>query len=196
MTAGQSDLNVRDIANETAMNNLRGFAKVRKGPLPGASLPDDIIRLDRTNNRLLLGYGVREGLLAVDVFLLRCGLNRDDGVPVVGNCNHHRIDIGAREKLAKIVIRRAILIAVVAVDRVECGAKMIGFDVACGDNLTVGQLEKCFGITRALHAPADDTNRDAIGSSSARGAKVRTGRDGDRSSGRSEKMAARKGRSD
>ena len=61
MTAGQTNLNMRDIADEAAMHDLRGFAEVRQGTLPGASLPDDIIRLDRTNNRLLLGYGVREG---------------------------------------------------------------------------------------------------------------------------------------
>jgi len=193
MTSRQTDLNVRDIADEAAMDDLRGFAEVRKGTLPRASLPDNIVRLDYTNNRLLLGDGVREGLFAVDVFLMRCGLNRDDGVPVVGNRNHHRVDIGTHEKLAEIVIRCAIFIAVVAVDGVECGLEVIGFDVACGDDLTVGQLEKCFGVVGALHAPADDTNRDAIGSSSARGAKVRTGRDGDGSSSRSEKMAAREG---
>ena len=169
MTAGQTDLNVRDFADEAAMDDLRGFAEVRKGTLPGASLPDDIVRLDCANNRLLLGYGVREGLFAPDVFLLRCCLNRDDGVPVVGNRNHHRIDIGAREKLAKIVVRRAVLIAVLTVDGIERGLKMIGFDVAGGDDLTVGQLEKGFGVVRALHAPANDADCDAIGSGDARG---------------------------
>ena len=194
MTAGQTDLNVRDIADEAAMDDLRGFAEVRKGTLPGAGLPDNVVLFDAADDSLLLGDGVREGLFAPDVFLLCCGLNRDDGVPVVGNRNHHRIDIGAREKLAKITIRRAVFIAVLAVDRFECGLEMIGFDVACSDDLAVGQLEKGFGVVRALHAPADYADGDAIGSRNARGAKARTGRDGDGSSSRSQKMAAREGR--
>ena len=159
MTARQTDFNMRDVADEAAMDDLRGFAEVRKGTLPGAGLPDEIVLLDGADDSLLLGDGVREGLLAPDVFLLRCGLNRDDGVPVVGNRNHHRIDIGTRQKLAKIVVRRAVLIAVVAVDGIEGGLKMIGFDVAGGDDLTVGQLEKGFGVVRALHAPADRRRR-------------------------------------
>jgi hypothetical protein len=100
-----------------------------------------------------------------------------------------------RKKLAVIMVRSAVFVAVLAINGIERSLEVIGFDIACGDDLTVGQLEKGFGIVRALHAPADDTDRDAIGSSCARGAKVRTGRDGDGSSSRSEKMAARERRS-
>ena len=94
------------------------------------------------NNGLLFGDGAGQRLFAVDIFLARCGLSGDDGVPMIGNGDHDGVDIVARHHLAVIVVGGAVLIAVVGVDGVDSLLQMVLLDVACGDNLAVIEAEK------------------------------------------------------
>ena len=162
MTAWQTHFNVGDRADEAAADDLCRFVKLRHRTLPRAGLPDDVVLLHGFDDGLLFGDGAGQGLLAVDVFLAIGGLGGHNGVPLIRNRDHHRVDIVARQQLAIVAVGLAIGVAVLLVDRIDRGLKMFWVEVASGNHLAVTLLEKSLGVGRPHHAPADHTDGDAF----------------------------------
>ena len=158
----QSDFDMRDLADESVAHDLRALVEIRDRPLPRAGLPDAFVFLHGPHNRLLLGDGFRERLLAIDVLLVVERLDRDKFVPVVRHCNHHGVNVRARHQFAVVVVRLAVLVFVMVVDRPDRLPQMIFVQVTRGDDLAVVQSEKRFRVSRSLHAPAHHAERDAI----------------------------------
>src|SRR6266705_3072999 len=84
-------------------------------------------------------------------------------MPMVRHSEHDGINVLARHHLAIIMIRFAVLVLVMAVDRVEGGLQGLLVNVASGHNLAVRVAEEGPGVAWPLHTPTDHAHRDAIG---------------------------------
>ena len=80
--------------------------------------------------------------------------------------------------LAVVVDSGAVLVAVVGVDGVDGGLKVVLLDIAGGNNLAIVEAEKCLGVGRSHHAPADDADGDALVCRNAAGTGKRAGGEG------------------
>ena len=121
-----------------------------------------LFSFDCANNRLLLGNGVRQRLFRVDVFFAAGGLGSDKLMPVIGNGNHHGIDLRLGQQLAVVVVARAVFGAIGVIDHLDGGLQVIPINIAGGHHLTIFQRQKGLCIFGALPAHTDDTDVDAV----------------------------------
>ena len=186
IAAWQTDLDVGHLSNQPVSNNLRGFVKHGNGTLPRSHLPDDLVLLDGADYRLLFGYGVRQRLFAVDVFLVPRSFGGDDLMPVVGDGDHHGINIVAGQQLTIIVVALAVLIPIGVINLLDGGLQMIGVDIARCDDLAVRQSQKRFRVSGPLPSHAYHAQIDAVigrGSRCLRTEAAKNGRKNGRRSG-------------
>src|SRR5262245_53396510 len=150
-------LSDQSVANEFCRHMEVGFRA-----LPRTRLPDALVLLHGFHDSLLLSDGARQRLFAENIFLLLARLDRYESVPMVGDRDHHRVNILAREHLAIIVIRFAVLVVVVLVDCIDGLLQRTLVEIAGGHNLAILFGHQHAGIVRTLHAPADDADNDAL----------------------------------
>ena len=135
----QTDLDMGYISDQPVSNNLRGFVKHGNRTLPRSHLPNDLVRLDGADYRLLFSYRVRKRLFAVNVFFVPRSFGGDDLMPVVGDGDHHGIDIVAGQQLTIIVVGLAVLIPIGVINLLDGRLEMICVDIARCDDLAVRQ---------------------------------------------------------
>jgi hypothetical protein len=142
---------------------------------------------------LLFRNGPGERLFSVNVFLVVGRFRGHQGVPMIRNGQHDRVDVGSGHHFAVIVVRFAILVLVMAVDPVESGLQMVFVQVAGGDDVAILELEKFAGVAGTLHAPTDDSQCHALRRSGfvtpAEGTGGDDRRHGNRRAGRGDKSA-------
>ncbi len=154
------------------------------------------LRLTAADDGLLLFRdGLGQGLFAVNIFFVVGGFNGDERMPMVRHGQHDGINIIARHHFAVIPVARAILVAVMAVDRVECRVQMMRVEIAGGtDHLAITLREERSRVARPLHAPTDDAQRDAFRRGRPVSAAERAGRDDGGQGDKAEPAVARKWR--
>ena len=78
---------------------------------------------DGPDHRLALAHAQRERLFAIHILAGHGGGHGDQGVPVVGYDDRHRVDVLPGEQLAKVVVRIAALVpagtVLLCVERVD-----------------------------------------------------------------------------
>ena len=82
------------------LHGLDGLLEVLRRPLLGADRHDLVVLPRGGDHRLALGDVVADGLLAVDVLAGHHGVDRRQGVPVVGRGDDDGVDVLAVEQLA------------------------------------------------------------------------------------------------
>src|SRR6266567_2633855 len=194
MACRQANFHALDFPDQSVANDFRAVMEILFGPLPRTRLPDEVEFLYRLHDGLLLDNGARQRLFAVDVLTVFRRLDRDQGMPMVRHSEHDGINVLARHHLAIIMIRFAVLVLVMAVDRVEGGLQVLLVNVASGHNLAVRVAEEGPGVAWPLHPPTDDAHRDAIGrrrrATAAQGAGWDDGGRGGGHAGERDKMPA------
>ena len=163
MAARQTHFAVGHFTDQTVAHDFRCLVKRGLGALPRAGLPDEIVLLDGAHNGLLLGDRLGQGFFAINILPAPGCLGGHQLMPVVRYRDHHRVDVIAREHLLVIVVRLAILVSIVIVDRIDCGLQVVRVQIARGHHLAILLRQECLGITRTLHAPADDSQSDLAG---------------------------------
>src|SRR5689334_14538948 len=115
-------------------------------------------------------------------------------MPIVRDRQHDRIDIGASHHFVIVVVSFAISVAVLPIDCVEGGLKMIFVDIARGDDLAIFECQERVGVTRPLHSPSYDSQCYTFGWRGLRATTQRTRwnnrRSGDSESGCGDKTTA------
>src|SRR6266446_4120848 len=165
MSGRQPNLNVCNSANQPVADDFSGLSEGPLRTLPGTRLPNSFIHLHRFHDGLLLSDGASQGLLAVDVLLVSCCFSSYERMPGIRHCQHHSIDVCARNHLAEIMIRFAVLITVMAVNFVESRMEIVLVDVTSGDYLAILFTEKCLRVARPLHAPPNNSKGNSLGRS-------------------------------
>lgn len=84
-------------------------------------------------------------------------------MPVIRHRQHHGVNVVTRHHFAVIMIGRAVFVLIMVVDCVHRGLQMFLVQVARGDHLAIVLVKEGLGVARSLHAPTDDTQRDAVG---------------------------------
>ncbi len=93
MALRQSDFDSFHFADVTVEHQLRALPEVGHAPLPGAGLPNATILFDGVHNGHALGEGMRQRLLAVNVFFRSRGLDRRNGMPVIRRRDAHGVNV-------------------------------------------------------------------------------------------------------
>ena len=165
MPAGQTDFNIGDRADEAVADDLRRLVKLGHGALPGAGLPDDVVLLHRFDDGLLLGDGAGEGLLAVDV--LSCDWRprwprwRATDQEWRSSPRRYRRAPATRDSRGT-PCNRCCRTSVLMVSTAALEVLLV--QVAGGDYLAITLLKERLGVGGPHHAPADNANRDLVGS--------------------------------
>ena len=101
-------------------------------------------------------------LLAVHVLAAAAGLDGNDRMPMVGRGNVHRVDVGASQQFAEIVVDLAVAVLIVTID-VGLGLLAHFFaNIAQGHVLHVFAIQKGALIAAALIADADAGHHNPI----------------------------------
>jgi hypothetical protein len=101
-------------------------------------------------------------LFRVDVLFAAGGLGSDNLMPVIGNGNHHGIDLWAGQQLVVVVVALAVFGPISVVDHLDGGLQVIPINIAGGHYLTIFKRQKGLRIAGTLPAHTDDTDVDAV----------------------------------
>ena len=139
-----------------------GEREVRQVPPLCPRLEDRAAPPHRVAEDETLGDVLGAGLLAVDVLAGLRGEHRHQAVPVGPGGDQHGVDVGLVEELVKILIRVAVGGAMVLVDDPLDRSATVFLDVADGDELHVGLLEKTAEVVFTPAADADATDANPL----------------------------------
>ena len=98
----QTDFDALDRAEVAVTNELNGLAEKGVGTLLRADLDDGLALGCFPANNLRFGEEVREGLFAIEVFVAPQGLERVQGVPVVGRGDDDGVEVFLSAQLAEV----------------------------------------------------------------------------------------------
>ncbi len=101
-------------------------------------------------------------LLAIHVFAVPAGFDDHDRVPVIRRGDVHRVDVVAGEQFAKVVVGRAVGVAVFPIDLLLGGFADAAANIAHGDILHVAATEKGSLVAASHVADADPAHHDPI----------------------------------
>ena len=167
----QSNSDLFDAADAAIANHLAGGAEVDVATLLAAGLPDDSSLFDHVAHETALTDGQGERFFTVDVLASAGGGHSLESVPVIWRRDLHCIDFRAGEEIAEVLMHRAAVPCVVAVDQSAHGfatessgffgdvfvvAGGLAFDVADCDDLDALIVEEVFDHIGAATAAADE----------------------------------------
>ena len=158
--AGRADVDsgALDFADDTVAHQFAGHAKLARGTLHRAGLQNGLVLFHRLHHLDRLVDVVRERLLAVNIL---AGVHRGDGLdgmPQVRRGDAHRVDVVARDQLAKVDIGLTVLVIVTLVGGVTGGVATGGVAVRNGHADDVFVAHKPSLKTPVLDAHANETD--------------------------------------
>ena len=141
-------LHPEDLAELARADDLDGLLEMRRRALLGADGHDLVGLAGRADHRLALGDVVRDRLLDIDVLAGQHGLDRGQGVPVVGRGDDDAVDVFAVEHGAVVARRVAACFPSAFLTRSAVSPAWRSSTSAIGDDLDVGlrqeRVEKLF----------------------------------------------------
>ena len=161
-------LHPEDLAELSRADDLDGLLEVGRRALLGADGHDLVGLAGGAEHRLAFGDVVRDRLLDVDVLAGQHGLDRGQGVPVVGRGDDHRVQVLAVEH-RPIVAGRVRGVAFVFLDAFGGFAGVVVIDVGDGDDLDVGLGEERIEELIAPTPRADQAEPDFLVGRAGRG---------------------------
>jgi len=152
---GRMGVDGPELAEPAGAGQLAGEGEVGEVPPLRAGLENPARAAHRLGQRQALHDVLGAGLLAVHVLARLRRVDRGRRVPVRSRGDEHRVDVGAGQQLAEVVIRRAVLIAVLLIGHFLDGRAACRLDVGNGDELHVRLLQKAPEVVAAPVSDAD-----------------------------------------
>src|SRR5260370_41117146 len=116
--------------------------EVGHAPLPGAGLPNAPILFDGVHHGHALGEGMRQRLLAVNIFFRSRGLDRRDAVPVIRRRDAHGVDVLSSQQFSKVFVPLTVFVLVMIVDSIDGWVEMPLVYVGDSDDPTILLTQK------------------------------------------------------
>ena len=107
----EMDVDGVDAPEHTVAHEFDGGAELRRGALLGTGLEHTFGVAHGLHHGDGLVDIVGQRFFAIHILARAHGGDGDEGVPVVGRGDEHRVDVGAREQLAKIIVGGAALVS-------------------------------------------------------------------------------------
>ena len=157
-----------DFANAPVPHQFARLAELVRGTLHRARLEYTVILARRLHHFTGLMDGQGERLLAIDILARFARRDGYEGVPVIGRRNHHGIDVLACQQFAKLLVGRAALEFLVALNAVELLDRLFAvlptrrIDIAHGHHLRVGHRQEIIQEPSPLRARANEAQGDQV----------------------------------
>ncbi len=162
MAGRQTDFDRMDPSDASVSNQLTGKAEICLRTLPAARLPDDSIAAHRITQNPSFPERMSQGFFTVNIFAGAGGFDRNQGMPMVRQGQHYRINSWVRHHLAVIRVAFTVLILVMVIDPPAGLFKMIAVYIADSNHLCVRFGQKGPQIGAALPAHSDTANGNSI----------------------------------
>ena len=166
---GQGDPDLADFPEKTVTHQFDPPLKIDRGPLLTAHLNDGACPSGDLHHRPGLGNAGCGGLLDIDVFARVHRRDHDQGMPMVGCGDEHRVDVRPGQNLPEIGINVASLVltgglrrAVGFLDLVPGFQGMRLVDIADRDDLGVRRRQHLGHITLPLSPASDQGEGDPV----------------------------------
>ncbi|OQC08137.1 MAG: hypothetical protein BWX80_00608 [Candidatus Hydrogenedentes bacterium ADurb.Bin101] len=172
-----------DVAQRAGPGQLPDKDKVTHVAPLGAALEDAGVAAHGIGNRAAFGDGHTERFFTIDILSRARGQHGNQGMVVVARGDHDGVDVGLGNQFAHVNVSPAILVAVTFVHHLFGGFAPVRDNIAHGDHLDVGILQKRVQDVIAPAADTDGANRDAFACRRLRSAGEEVMRKGKRACG-------------
>ncbi len=150
-----------DLAKLTVLHQLDGLLEVLARPLLRTDLADPLVAPGCIDHGATLLDVVANRLLAVDILAGHAGVNKRDGVPVVGRADDHSVHVVPLKNRVK-VDRCRWLLAILFLDLLRSPVQMPLVHVAKGNDRDFRRPHEDIQVIPALAAAADERNSDRL----------------------------------